>query len=591
MRKTRTFLAFLVAVMVITGLAPYNIGASANSPGSDMLWEWVVPPRFAHANPFENGFAVVSYGELAILPGGEVADFPLRGLIDINGNLVVPMEYHWFGVMDGVLRASRHMYHRESDPDRLSGWMPGGTPVVFRTWTVEADGRRTLYIPDDNRFDWIWEEFIPNSFFHFETRTIKDRATGEVLIPTEAGIDLPFSRGFATAFRYGKRGLIDANNDVIIPFEFDYIWPFIDDQQLSADVPPAWEAVSGNSVTRGIARDGKWGLINNRGEFVVDLIYDYVEDRWGTRGVAEFINGMAPVSQNGKWGVIDVMGNIIVPIEFAGASTWSGLAAVRNDAGLYGAFDSTGRLVVPFEYDAILGFNSDRIFVRKDGLIGFLNMEGEAITEKIFDDTFGFFGDFAAVSRGGRWGFINKSGEVVIPLIFDAAWGFTEGIATVQTDGKWGFARPLSDPTPSAMALVNTDMGDTRFINLQIDNPFANNNAIITQIDEEDYNIVPVIERDRTLVPLRFISEKFGGEVDWDEARQKVTIKKDSMVIELFIGQNQAYVNGEDIYIDVAPTIRNDRTFVPIRFVSEVMGFRVDWREKDRVVEIQQEAR
>ena len=80
---------------------------------------------------------------------------------------------------------------------------------------------------------------------------------------------------------------------------------------------------------------------------------------------------------------------------------------------------------------------------------------------------------------------------------------------------------------------------------------------------------------DRTLVPVRFISEILGYKVDWDDATKNVTITKGDHTIVLTIGSETMYSNGKAVQMDTAPVIYNDRTFVPIRFVAENFGLEV----------------
>ncbi len=88
----------------------------------------------------------------------------------------------------------------------------------------------------------------------------------------------------------------------------------------------------------------------------------------------------------------------------------------------------------------------------------------------------------------------------------------------------------------------------------------------------------------RTLVPLRFISQAFGAEVEWDDKVRKVTIKKSAtennsaILIELWIGNKVAKVNLKSVELDVAPVIvPPGRTMVPLRFISESFGSSVEW--------------
>jgi hypothetical protein len=86
-----------------------------------------------------------------------------------------------------------------------------------------------------------------------------------------------------------------------------------------------------------------------------------------------------------------------------------------------------------------------------------------------------------------------------------------------------------------------------------------------------------VMENDRTLLPLRHVSEALGAEVGWNAETKKVSIKDGANTIELAIGDTVAKVNGKDVTLDVAPKIINDYTYVPVRFVGESLGCKVGW--------------
>lgn len=87
----------------------------------------------------------------------------------------------------------------------------------------------------------------------------------------------------------------------------------------------------------------------------------------------------------------------------------------------------------------------------------------------------------------------------------------------------------------------------------------------------------PVIEDGRTLVPVRAISDAFGIGIGWDEVERKVSLKGAEKEITLYIGSKTAYVNSEQIVLDVEPSIQNGRTMVPLRFVSEALGYNVNY--------------
>ena len=89
----------------------------------------------------------------------------------------------------------------------------------------------------------------------------------------------------------------------------------------------------------------------------------------------------------------------------------------------------------------------------------------------------------------------------------------------------------------------------------------------------------PYTVNDRTMVPVRIIMENFGADVAWNEAEQKVTITQGDRVITLVLGSNVADVNGTQTELDVTPVETNGRTMVPLRFVSENLGYDVSYVE------------
>ena len=112
---------------------------------------------------------------------------------------------------------------------------------------------------------------------------------------------------------------------------------------------------------------------------------------------------------------------------------------------------------------------------------------------------------------------------------------------------------------------------------------FVGSNKMITSDGEAiTLDSPPVIVEGRTLVPIRPIIEKFGGSIAWDGGEHKVTIFLGNKAIEMWIDKPQARVDGVMTLIDpnnskVTPKIINDRTMLPVRFVSEQLGAKVDW--------------
>lgn len=91
------------------------------------------------------------------------------------------------------------------------------------------------------------------------------------------------------------------------------------------------------------------------------------------------------------------------------------------------------------------------------------------------------------------------------------------------------------------------------------------------------FDIPPVIENNRTLVPFRALAEALNVQVDWDGTTQTVTAGKDNTTVRLQIGNKTAYHGEAPIALEVPPAAREGRILIPLRFFSEVFDCQVVW--------------
>ncbi|MFY9174800.1 MAG: copper amine oxidase N-terminal domain-containing protein [Peptococcia bacterium] len=103
--------------------------------------------------------------------------------------------------------------------------------------------------------------------------------------------------------------------------------------------------------------------------------------------------------------------------------------------------------------------------------------------------------------------------------------------------------------------------------------------------DKLSFDVPPVIENGRTLVPVRVIFEALGAEVTYNAASKTVAALKGDTVIILKIGGG-ANVNGKNIDLDVPAKIVDGRTLVPLRFISESLGATVNYDPATQSVKI-----
>ena len=200
---------------------------------------------------------------------------------------------------------------------------------------------------------------------------------GRIRIPDGITSDeplIPFSqiqRIIGNGWRI-RAGFCDRNGCVVVPAKFQQTFPFKE----------------GRSIVQ--ALDGKYGVIDNEGQFVVDPIYDSLE--------MAYFEGLLSVRVNNKWGFLDLNGTIAIAPEYDAVRFFQqGLAAAnvggkrivkKNqfsihgsfDGGLWGYIDKAGKVVIPLQFVEADSFSETRARIkRQDGTQWFIDRSGQAI--------------------------------------------------------------------------------------------------------------------------------------------------------------------------------------------------------------------
>ncbi|MBO5454542.1 MAG: hypothetical protein J6A69_11385 [Clostridia bacterium] len=170
--------------------------------------------------------------------------------------------------------------------------------------------------------------------------------------------------------------------------------------------------------------------------------------------------------------------------------------------------------------------------------------------------------------------------SVVLPVIEGEGEIFdSENVDTPVDEGEAedfeeivsGITVPVNRPSHSEIKKYKT----TIILTIDSVEIKVNNNALIN-------DVAPIIVNDRTMLPVRIIAQELGvtpENIIWDEKAQKVTVITDEKKIEIYIDSSKAYVNGATVELDSPAFIQNDRTYLPLRFISENLGASVDWDE------------
>ena len=105
------------------------------------------------------------------------------------------------------------------------------------------------------------------------------------------------------------------------------------------------------------------------------------------------------------------------------------------------------------------------------------------------------------------------------------------------------------------------------------------NTSITTSAGTVTMDVAPYVKDNRTYVPMRYLAEALGAEVVWDQTAQTVTLSKGDTIVIFTIGSTAYTVNSKSAVADVAPEIASDRTMLPARYVAEALGSEIKWDE------------
>lgn len=129
--------------------------------------------------------------------------------------------------------------------------------------------------------------------------------------------------------------------------------------------------------------------------------------------------------------------------------------------------------------------------------------------------------------------------------------------------------KPVGDGEPAAEPAKDEKKAEKTEITVKIDGT------------EIKFDQPPILVNDRTMVPLRAIFEGLKAVVTWENDTNTAIAFKDDTTISVQIDNNKMFKNSEVIELDAAPVLVNDRTLVPVRAISEAFNCKVDWDEKN----------
>lgn len=269
-------------------------------------------------------------------------------------------------------------------------------------------------------------------------------ANGKIIIECLYDKDLYFQNGFSAAKKDGKWGMINLQNDIIVPFSYDDVFPIISEGLMRVE------------------KNDKIGFVDCSGKQIIPCKYNdssfsfengvaSLEDDNGTYIVGKDSRILASFPNSFDINIVDYCDTPLFVV-------WK-----NDDACKCGLYDKTGKEILPIDYARIHAFYGDGLIgLKKGNLWGFVSIDGKLkIPFKYEDISRNFIEGIAAAKLDGKWGLIRPDGEIAIDFKYDLIDPNFTFIRT-KMNGKWG-ALSLS-----AQSLIGNKYDDISYPNTRL---------------------------------------------------------------------------------------------------------------------------
>lgn len=194
--------------------------------------------------------------------------------------------------------------------------------------------------------------------------------------------------------RRAKKGLIDTNNNILIPSTYNYISGFFSEGLMLAK------------------KDDKAGFIDKKNKVVIPFEYDELKD--------EFSNGLVAAKKTGKWGFINKKNEIIIPFIYDSANSFSNGLSLVQLKGKLQFINTVGNTIIPNSPFILRNqsFAYGLCKINDKGKYGFMNKKGEIVIEAAYNRATHFVDGYAIVWKDGSSGVIDTKGDIVVPIKF-----------------------------------------------------------------------------------------------------------------------------------------------------------------------------
>ena len=365
------------------------------------------------------------------------------------------------------------------------------------------------------------------------------------------GVSDKFSEGLAVIKdeKTNRYGYIDKTGEVVIPCVYYRAHDFHNGLAVvDADVVKA-------------------GVIDKTGDFVIPAIYRTINDFTDEVTVASLRMDDGGGESTIYECVIDRRGNVIVPLK-----TYDYIAAYENGfARVYrtrkegkDVYEDIGYIDTKGELAAI--YASDRLIPIRDGYKGANGYRSRKEINGLID----------ICDEDSKWGLADTYGNVIMPCGYYDYFDHRGNLSIAKKGDKF-YVVKINGTVKSVLdGTVYKKPAEPSGPEIKV---FVNGKTVL-------FDAAPQLKNDRVAVPVRAIFESVGATVSWDDEAQTVTAQKDDTIVEIAIGSDQPRINGRRVKIDQPAYVENNRTYVPLRFVAEAFGANVEWDGDKNTVNI-----
>jgi len=529
-------MAFVLTLGLVVVVVPTKVTAQQD-------WRWIVEPQFEVVYEFSEGLAAVRVGGLF-------------GFIDTGGNMVIEPRFEWVNSLG--FRGGVTVVRRQIGDDILFINRTGNETEDTTRWNeitsrmVNPYNARTFYCNESNLWgvwgnvDMLIEPQFKNAHSFSEGLAgvtldgeifgFIDTAGNMVIEPQFEGVN-NFSEGLASVVLNRLFGYINTAGNIVIEPQFESVGSFSD----------------------GLARashGGREGLIDTAGNWVVEPQFIQVMSHYG--GVA-----FARSEWDAPWGLIAI-GDAPATAQPEQATPTFTAPPTPIDNGVW--FEFTVNPANRY------GF---RVFRATSAAGEGISISDFPITVNPahgLDRIITF--DPNVRPNTQYWYYVR---EVLQEARFDSA------TTTLIPEVLGTPSARVSVTTSADVPAVTAERG---FIMMFIDNPYMNVNNAWEGIDPPSNATAPVINAGRTMVPIRAIIEAKGGTVAWNADDRRIDLRSHGNHVQMWLGQRDVRVNSASNEMDVTPEIVNGRTLIPLRFVAEFLGSQIEWIGSQRMIVI-----